>query len=135
MTSRNYFLAHCSATLQPASIPHVLVWRVWRPKTSPASFTPAVMTSEVPLFSSCSDKMFPAFGFGAQIPPDYKVTVLLAVSQHAPSCLPPLLPPCHVRVLLGKHTSRHLHEETGEKVLHSGQTVQVLVLFISALSH
>lgn len=25
------------------------------------------------LFSPDSDKMFPAFGFGAQVPPDYRV--------------------------------------------------------------
>lgn len=46
-----------------------------------SSLTPAVsksgallqpLTLSVFLFSR-SDKMFPAFGFGAQIPPDYKV--------------------------------------------------------------
>lgn len=29
-----------------------------------------------PLSLPCSDKMFPAFGFGARIPPDFKVTSL-----------------------------------------------------------
>lgn len=95
--------------------------KVLRPKTSPASFTPVVMTSKVPLLSSCSDKMFPAFGFGAQIPPDYKVTLPLAVSQHALSCLPPLLPPWHVRVLLDKHPVICLKKQEKRFFIQVGQ--------------
>lgn len=36
------------------------------------------------MFPPDSDKMFPAFGFGAQVPPDYKVTEYSAsITQHA----------------------------------------------------
>ncbi len=37
-------------------------------------FLPALISC--PLSFPCSDKMFPAFGFGARIPPDFKVTSL-----------------------------------------------------------
>lgn len=33
-----------------------------------------------PLSLPCSDKMFPAFGFGARIPPDFKVTSLAFIA-------------------------------------------------------
>ena len=37
----------------------------------------------ISLFLGCSDKMFPVYGFGAQIPPDFKVNVsLLNTNTH-----------------------------------------------------
>lgn len=42
-----------------------------------SQFTPTLIFC--PLLFLCSDKMFPAFGFGARIPPDFKVTSLALI--------------------------------------------------------
>lgn len=75
-TNNNYYANLCplqmssdEGPLRPESMMGNLVSNPQDPQ-----FLPALISC--PLSFLCSDKMFPAFGFGARIPPDFKVTSL-----------------------------------------------------------
>uniref|UniRef100_A0A8C4QMM8 Copine VII n=1 Tax=Eptatretus burgeri TaxID=7764 RepID=A0A8C4QMM8_EPTBU len=78
------------------------------------------------MFAVCSDKLFPAFGFGARIPPNYHVSIQGVVEAYQ-SCLPQLqlYGPTNIAPIINK-VAKFASEEENTK--HASQYFILLIL-------